>query len=106
MLERPQTKNKAIAAHSPLPIRRVDAIPVALPLTAPMKMSGVTIATAENLLVRIEGADGRVGWGEAASAPTMTATRWAGWSRRCATTSPPCWSGRTCTLPSCRRCGA
>ena len=27
---------------------------------------------AENLLVRIEAADGTVGWGEAASAPTMT----------------------------------
>ncbi len=52
-------------------IRRVDAIPVALPLKAPMKMAGVTIARAENLLVRIE-ADGLVGWGEAASAPTMT----------------------------------
>ena len=52
-------------------IRRVDAIPVALPLRAPMKMAGVTIARAENLLVRIE-ADGLVGWGEAASAPTMT----------------------------------
>lgn len=35
-------------------------------------MSGITIVTAENLLVRIEAADGRVGWGEAASAPTMT----------------------------------
>src|SRR5882672_6158661 len=56
----------------PLNIRRVDAIPVALPLKAPMTMSGVTIATAENLLVRIEAADGTVGWGEAASAPTMT----------------------------------
>lgn len=59
-------------ARAPLPIRRVDAIPVALPLKAPMKMSGITIAKAENLLVRIEAADGRVGWGEAASAPTMT----------------------------------
>src|SRR4249920_1069476 len=58
--------------HAPLLIRRVDAIPVALPLKAPMKMSGITIATAENLLVRIEAADGTVGWGEAASAPTMT----------------------------------
>src|SRR5512134_2671186 len=52
-------------------IRRVDAIPVALPLKAPMKMAGVTIRRADNLLVRIE-ADGLVGWGEAASAPTMT----------------------------------
>src|SRR5215510_3713671 len=58
--------------HPPLRIARVDAIPVALPLKSPMKMSGITIATAENLLVRIEAADGRVGWGEAASAPTMT----------------------------------
>ena len=72
MLERPQPRDKGAAAHSPLPIRRVDAIPVALPLKSPMKMSGITIATAENLLVRIEAADGRVGWGEAASAPTMT----------------------------------
>jgi L-alanine-DL-glutamate epimerase-like enolase superfamily enzyme len=72
MLERPQPRGKGAAAHSPLPIRRVDAIPVALPLKTPMKMAGITIATAENLLVRIEAADGRVGWGVAASAPTMT----------------------------------
>ncbi len=72
MLERPQPRGQGTAAHSPLPIRRVDAIPVALPLKTPMKMSGITIATAENVLVRIEAADGRVGWGEAASAPTMT----------------------------------
>jgi muconate cycloisomerase len=58
--------------RAPLPIRRVDAIPVALPLKKPMKMAGVTIAHAENVLVRIEAADGTVGWGEAASAPTMT----------------------------------
>jgi len=56
----------------PVLIRRVDVIPVALPLRKPMRMSGVTIAHAENILVRIEAADGSVGWGEAASAPTMT----------------------------------
>jgi muconate cycloisomerase len=72
MLERPQSKGRGAAAHSPLPIRRVDAIPVALPLKSPMKMSGITIAKAENVLVRIEATDGSVGWGEAASAPTMT----------------------------------
>jgi muconate cycloisomerase len=55
-----------------LTIRRVDAIPVALPLKTPMKMAGVTIATADNILVRIEADGGLVGWGEAASAPTMT----------------------------------
>lgn len=58
--------------RGPLVIRRVDAIPIALPLKAPMKMANATIAKAENVLVRIEAADGTVGWGEAASAPTMT----------------------------------
>src|SRR5258708_5977109 len=66
------------AAHPPLVIRRVEAIPVALPLAKPMKMAGVTIATADNILVRIESADGVVGCGEAASAPTMTGDTQAG----------------------------
>ena len=69
---RPAASLSARRDHAPLIIRRVDAIPVALPLKKPMKMSGVTITAAENLLVRIEAADGTVGWGEAASAPTMT----------------------------------
>jgi muconate cycloisomerase len=56
----------------PLVVRRVDTVPVALPLKKPMKMAGVTIAHAHNVLVRIEANDGTVGWGEAASAPTMT----------------------------------
>ena len=37
-----------------------------------MKMAGITITKAENLLVRVEAVDGTVGWGEAPSAPTMT----------------------------------
>ena len=53
-------------------VRRVDTIPVALPLKCPMKMAGITITKAENLLVRVESTDGLVGWGEAPSAPTMT----------------------------------
>ena len=60
------------AAGPPLVIRRVEAIPVALPLKKPVMMSGVAIAHAENVLVRIEATDGTVGWGEAASAPSMT----------------------------------
>src|ERR1043165_2544053 len=56
----------------PLVIRRVDAIPVALPLKTPMKMAGGSITHAHNVVVRIEAKDGTVGWGEAASAPTMT----------------------------------
>jgi muconate cycloisomerase len=62
----------AAKACGPLIIQRVDAIPVALPLKAPMKMAAETVATANNLLVRVEAADGTIGWGEAASAPTMT----------------------------------
>jgi muconate cycloisomerase len=61
-----------VATRPPLVIRRLDAIPVALPLKKPMKMAGVTIATADNVLVRIEADGGLIGWGEAASAPTMT----------------------------------
>jgi muconate cycloisomerase len=53
-------------------IRRVDAIPVALPLVKPVRMASETVTHARNILVRIEAADGTVGWGEAASAPTMT----------------------------------
>ena len=37
-----------------------------------MKMAGETIAHARNIVVRIEAADGTSGWGEGASAPTMT----------------------------------
>jgi muconate cycloisomerase len=74
-----KTKNvRADLEHAPVIIRRVDAIPVALPLRAPMTMSGVTIATAENVLVRIEAKGGTVGFGEAASAPTMTGDTWGG----------------------------
>ena len=63
---------------SPLIVRRVDAIPVALPLLKPMLMAGVRIERAENLIVRIEAENGLVGWGEAASAPTMTGDLQAG----------------------------
>ena len=63
---------QAIGAREPLIIRRVDAIPVGLPLNKPMGMAGVTVSRALNILLRIEAADGTVGWGEAASAPTMT----------------------------------
>jgi muconate cycloisomerase len=53
-------------------IAAIEAIPVRLPMRRPMKMAGVVIAAADNLLVRIESDSGLVGWGEAASAPTMT----------------------------------
>ena len=61
-----------IGERVPLIIRRVDAIPVGLPLTKAVAMAGGTVSRAFNILVRIEATDGTVGWGEAASAPTMT----------------------------------
>src|SRR5882724_3785058 len=61
-----------VGERAPLIVRRVDAVPVGLPLRQPMAMAGVTVSRALNVLVRIEAADGTVGWGEAASAPTMT----------------------------------
>ena len=63
---------RSIGAREPLIIRRVDAIPLGLPLSKPVAMAGVTVRQALNIVVRIESADGTVGWGEAASAPTMT----------------------------------
>src|SRR5713101_222384 len=65
--DRPPALDRAALA-----IRRVDAIPVALPLRKPVRMAAETVTHARNILVRIEAADGMVGWGEAASAPTMT----------------------------------
>ena len=64
----------AVAARlaRPIAIKRVEAIAVALPLSKPMKMAGVEIRTADNLIVRIEAEDGTCGWGESASAPNMT----------------------------------
>ena len=59
-------------------IRRVEAIAVDLPLRRPMKMAGATVTHAQNLLVRLEAAEGTIGWGEAASAPTMTGDTQAG----------------------------
>lgn len=57
---------------APLVIRRLDAIPVAIPLRKPISMAGARIDSAYNLLVRAEAANGLVGWGEASAAPTMT----------------------------------
>jgi muconate cycloisomerase len=57
---------------APVRIARIEAIPVALPLSKPVVMAGERIEHAHNLLVRVEAENGLVGWGEAASAPLMT----------------------------------
>ena len=53
----------------------VEAFGVRVPLVSPMRLASETITTADNLLVRVVDAAGREGWGEAASAPTMTGER-------------------------------
>ncbi len=64
----------SIAARlaKPITIKRVDAIPIAIPLSKPMKMARTEYRHADNLIVRIEAADGTVGWAESAAAPGMT----------------------------------
>jgi len=59
-------------------IARVDVIPITIPLTTPVRMATHTITSAANVLVRIEGDDGTVGWGEAAEASNMTGDLQAG----------------------------
>jgi L-alanine-DL-glutamate epimerase-like enolase superfamily enzyme len=53
-------------------IRRIEPIAIRIPMKKPVIMAGVEIRVAENVLVRVETDDGSIGWGEAASAPTMT----------------------------------
>jgi muconate cycloisomerase len=53
-------------------IRRVEPIAVSIPMLKPIKMAGVELKSADNVLIRVETDDGAIGWGEAASAPTMT----------------------------------
>ena len=53
-------------------VKRVEPIAVSFPMKKPVFMAGIEIRQADNVLVRIESDDGVVGWGEAASAPTMT----------------------------------
>ena len=53
-------------------IKRVEPIAVSFPMKKPVVMAGVEIRRADNVMVRIEADNGVVGWGEAASAPTMT----------------------------------
>jgi muconate cycloisomerase len=53
-------------------IASIEPVAVALPMKKPVFMAGVEIRQADNVLVRIASDTGVVGWGEAASAPTMT----------------------------------
>ena len=53
-------------------IKRIEVIPLHLPMLKPMKMAFEEVKHSENALVRVETDEGVVGWGDAPSAPTMT----------------------------------
>ena len=53
-------------------IKRIEPIAVSLPMVKPIRMSFEEVASAENVLARLETDDGVIGWGGAAAAPTMT----------------------------------
>src|SRR6266850_446229 len=53
-------------------IEHIEPIAVSFPMKKPVIMAGEEVTRADNVLVRIEADNGVVGWGEAASAPTMT----------------------------------
>jgi len=55
-----------------LKIKSIEPIAVSLPMLKPVIMAGEEVRAADNVLVRIETDIGLTGWGEAASAPTMT----------------------------------
>jgi L-alanine-DL-glutamate epimerase-like enolase superfamily enzyme len=53
-------------------IRSIEAFGISLPMKKAVTMAAETVTRADNMLVRVESDTGVVGWGEAASAPTMT----------------------------------
>jgi L-alanine-DL-glutamate epimerase-like enolase superfamily enzyme len=53
-------------------IKTIEPIAVSLPMRKPVIMAGEEVRRADNVLVYIATDNGLVGWGEAASAPTMT----------------------------------
>lgn len=52
-------------------IKSIEPVAIRLPMKKPVIMAGEEVRVADNMLVRIVAGD-HVGWGEAASAPTMT----------------------------------
>lgn len=62
----------AARAATRVNIKHIEPVAVSLPMTKPMKMAGVLIGSADNVLVKVELDGGHIGWGEAASAHSMT----------------------------------
>jgi L-alanine-DL-glutamate epimerase-like enolase superfamily enzyme len=61
-----------------LKIKSIESMAVSLPMKKAVTMAAETVTRADNMLVRVESDNGFVGWGEAASAPTMTGETVAG----------------------------
>jgi L-alanine-DL-glutamate epimerase-like enolase superfamily enzyme len=59
-------------------IKSIEPIAVSLPMKKAVTMAAETVTRADNVLARVESHNGFVGWGEAASAPTMTGETVAG----------------------------
>ena len=53
-------------------LKSIEPFAASLPMKKPVTMAGETVKRADNVFVRVETDNGSVGWGEAASAPTMT----------------------------------
>src|SRR6185295_19687931 len=53
-------------------IKHIETFAVSLPMVKPLKMAFEEVKSAENVMVRLETDGGIVGWGGAATAPTMT----------------------------------
>jgi len=53
-------------------IKHLEVLAISLPMVKPLKMAFEEVRSAENVLVRLETDGGVVGWGGAATAPTMT----------------------------------
>ena len=53
-------------------IAEAEVMAISVPMVKPIRMAGITVGSADNLLVCVKDDAGREGWGEAASAPTMT----------------------------------
>lgn len=91
----PGKKRNRCADAAPLTIRHVEAIPMMLPLKKPILMGGgQRFERSETLIVRIEAANGLVGWGEASAAPTMTGDTLAGMVAALELHLAPCLIGR------------
>lgn len=64
--------NPVVLGSKQLKLESIEVFAVAVPLRTPVKMAGIVIEAAENLIVKLVDSEGRTGWGEASSAPTMT----------------------------------